>query len=221
MTADNREKKSRKRRGKRDETYSSIVCTAQDALQQKGTIELGIILSLAVLALYLYGFVESMQALPDVPTGRTLGVNLNIARLQPDGIVIGASKELGRVDPMRIEFDGVEIPVGQWPVSTRSEEDEFEALIHPGDQKTNMRVPKFWSPPLHNKKRFTREQAMQVGTCVTPDPITGSQVRGTDCPFDERTVFVAIASYRDYQCRFTVESIFNRAKNPHRIRIGK
>ena len=62
---------------------------------------------------------------------------------------------------------------------------------------------------------------MKIGTCVTPDPVTGSQTRGTDCPFDERTIFVAIASYRDFQCRYTVESIFNRAKNPHRIRIGK
>ena len=61
---------------------------------------------------------------------------------------------------------------------------------------------------------------MKIGTCETPDPVTGSYVRGTDCPLDERTIFVAIASYRDYQCRYTVESIFTRAKNPRRIRIG-
>lgn len=219
--AGDEEKKSRKRREKRSGTPSSIVCTAHDALQQKGTIELGIVLSLAVLGLYFYGFVESMLALPDVPTGRMLGVNLNIAKLQPDKTLLDVVQAATRQVPASLNVDGVEIPVGKWPVSTRNEEDDFEVMIHPGDQKTSMRVPKFWSPPLHNKKLFTREQAMKVGTCVTPDPITGSQVRGTDCPFDDRTIFVAVASYRDFQCRFTVESIFSRAKNPHRIRIGK
>lgn len=226
MADDEDEKKSRKRRvKKRSGMPSSIVCTANEALQKKGTIELGVVLSCAVLGLYVFGFIESMYALPDVPTGRLLGANLNIAKLQPDNVQFSTTKEedtsLRRVAVGMTVVDGVEIPEGKWPVSTRNEEDDFETLLHPGDQKTTMRVPKFWSPPLHNKKLMTREQAMKIGTCVTPDPLTGSHVRGTDCPFDERTIFVAIASYRDFQCRFTVESIFNRAKNPHRIRIGK
>lgn len=41
----------------------------------------------------------------------------------------------------------------------------------------------------------------------------------TNAP-ETRTIFVAIASYRDWQCRFTVESIFQRAKFPERIRVG-
>jgi hypothetical protein len=237
MAADG-ERKSRKRREKQKSSAglpSQIVCTAQDAMHQKGSIELGVVLSLVVIGLYLYSFVESIQSLPDVATGRLLGTNLNIANLQPDTIVLetaaaavaavaGDSPKANGVaaeEPGSLSVGGVDIPIGKWPVTTRDEENDFEVILHPGDHTTEMSVPKFWSAPLHNKKLFTREQAMQVGTCVTPDPATGSQVRGTDCPPIDRTIFIAIASYRDYQCRYTVESAFKRAKNPHRIRIGE
>ena len=81
-------------------------------------------------------------------------------------------------------------------------------------------VPRFWSPPSHNNKLMTRDQAMSIGSCITPDPSTGSLARGDRCPPSDRTIFVAIASYRDWQCRYTVESIFNRAKNPERVRVA-
>jgi hypothetical protein len=35
-----------------------------------------------------------------------------------------------------------------------------------------------------------------------------------------RTIFVGVASYRDFQCRETIESIYNRAAFPERIRVG-
>lgn len=217
--------KSRKRRErKKSELFfpSRIVFTAQDAFRTPGAIEIGILLILAVLGLYLYGFMESVQALPPIPTGRLLGENLNIAKLQSAiGDVSVASIDSNIVEePKSLVVAGVEIPVGKWPVTTRDEENDFETMIHPGDRQTELRVPKFWSPPVHNKKLFPREIAMKIGTCAIADPVTGSNVRGTGCPLDERTIFVAIASYRDYQCRYTVESIFRRAKNPRRIRIG-
>ena len=81
-------------------------------------------------------------------------------------------------------------------------------------------VPRFWSPPIHNNKLMTRDQAMSIGSCITPDPSTGSLARGDRCPLSDRTIFVAIASYRDWQCRYTVESIFNRAKYPERVRVA-
>ena len=231
MAADD-ECKSRKRRDKHKSSAglpSQIVCTAQDAINHKGSIELGLVFSLVVIGLYLYGFAESIQALPDVATGRLLGTNLNIAKLQPDVIALEASTRRGNAHPDKavvpanagkLTVDGVDIPIGKWPVTTRDEENDFEVLLHPGDHRTEMLVPKFWSAPLHNKKLFTRERAMKIGTCVIPDPVTGSQIRGTDCPPDERTIFVAIASYRDFECRSTVESLFTRAKNPHRLRVG-
>jgi len=93
-------------------------------------------------------------------------------------------------------------------------------MVHVGDLKTIMQVPKFWSPPVHNNKQFTREQALQIGTCAEPDPVTGSHIRGDHCPINERTIFIGLASYRDFQCRLTLESAFNRATNPKRVRIG-
>jgi hypothetical protein len=113
----------------------------------------------------------------------------------------------------------IPIPDAKWPVTLRDEADNYETMIHVGDGKTEMSVPKFWSPPLHNNKPFTREQAMKVGTCAEPDPETGSNVRGDACPTDQRTIFIAIASYRDYQCRDTVASAFERAANPMRLRV--
>lgn len=231
MTADG-ERKGRKRREKQNDSLfpSQIVCTSSDAAHDKRSVELGVVLSFVVLGLYLFGFVASLQALPDVSTGREIGGNLLVAKLLSDKALASSVDSSARSLSMpndkeaseeSFSVDGVPIPSATWPVSTRDEEGDFEVLVHTGDGTTEMLVPKFWSPPLHNNKHFTREQAMKVGTCITPDPITGSHVRGTDCPPDERTIFIAIASYRDYQCRYTVESAFNKAKNPHRIRIGE
>jgi hypothetical protein len=82
-----------------------------------------------------------------------------------------------------------------------------------------MTVPRFWSPPIHGNTLMTRETAMKVGSCTIPDSKSNFQ-RGDACPVELRTIFVAIASYRDWQCRYTVESIFQRAKYPDRIRVA-
>lgn len=112
------------------------------------------------------------------------------------------------------------IPEHKWPVSINDEDGNFEDIQHPGDASVTLSVPRFWSPPIHNNKLMTRDQAMSIGSCITPDPSTGSLARGDRCPPSDRTIFVAIASYRDWQCRYTVESIFNRAKYPERVRVA-
>merc|ERR1719491_2081658 len=91
-----------------------------------------------------------------------------------------------------------------------------------GDPDMIMSVPRFWvNDPVsvHQNKQMTRDTAMKIGSCITPDA-NGNHARGDKCPVKERTVFVAIASYRDYQCRDTVTSIFQRAKWPERVRVG-
>jgi len=111
------------------------------------------------------------------------------------------------------------VPKSIWPVTTRNEDGRWEDIEHPGDSSITMTVPRFWSPPIHDQKLMSRAKAMQVGTCITPDS-NGSLQRGDICEQNDRTIFVAVASYRDWQCRFTVESILSRAKYPERIRIG-
>jgi hypothetical protein len=117
------------------------------------------------------------------------------------------------------------IPIGKWPVSIRDEDGNLEEISHPGheDGSVKMHVPVFWADDpvaIHENKLLTRERALAIGTCITPNS-SGSYTRGDECPENERTIFVAIASYRDFQCRDTVESIFSRAAHPERVRVGK
>ena len=114
------------------------------------------------------------------------------------------------------------IPVGVWPVSIRNEEFSFEEIKHPGNSSATMHVPKFWADDpvaIHRNKQIPRERAMAIGTCVKPDK-KGNIVRGHHCKEEDRTIFVAIASYRDFQCRDTVASIFDRAFRPDRVRVA-
>jgi len=120
------------------------------------------------------------------------------------------------------------IPEARWPVSIRDEDGNLEEVIHPGHRAkghpdVTMMVPRFWvedPTSVHQMTLMPRELAMRIGSCIRPDEDTGSLARGDRCPLDERTIFVAIASYRDWQCRETVTSIFQRAKYPERVRVG-
>jgi hypothetical protein len=222
------ELKSRKRREAAPTSGlpSQVVCTAQGVATSKNSVELGALLSIFVVGLYLYGFWESVMALPDINAitdiemGRRVGTNLNLARLESKENLSNALETGGGDFGINNHLD-LDVPFATWPVTVRDEANDYETLIHPGDQQTRMQVPKLWSPPLHNKQFFTREMAMKVGTCVEPDPKTGSHVRGDKCPLHQRTIYIAIASYRDFQCRYTVESVFSRAKYPERLRVGK
>ena len=61
----------------------------------------------------------------------------------------------------------------------------------------NIPVPKFWFPP-------PGEDINTIGTRVN----------------GKETIFLMIASYRDFQCRETLESAFRNADSPERIFVG-
>jgi len=189
---------------------TDVVCTTGELKRSPKSTECAVLLGVAIVCMYLFGFFELTQSMPEITSKLRhyrLGGNMNLARMEIDAGDGGDS-------------DGSDggIPIGTWPVSMRGE--ETEPMLHVGDLKTIMQVPKFWSPPVHNNEQFTRELAMKIGTCAQPDPSTGSFVRGEDCPELQRTIFIGIASYRDFQCRQTVETLFNRAANPKRLRVG-
>lgn len=122
--------------------------------------------------------------------------------------------------------------------------EEYETIIHPASEALThnthnnknddnnvifMDLPPFWNPikfggskGLRNylgnygQRLMTKNEALSIGSQI---PIT------TPNNNDEKelmleTIYVSIASYRDWQCPYTVESIFNRAKYPQRIRVG-
>ena len=109
-------------------------------------------------------------------------------------------------------------------------DDEMEDVDHPGFQMADsvrlsaifgdvelpktMKVPKFWNPPAYGGVReFLGNNGRYLITKEEADAI-GSKHNG------EETIFISLASYRDPECTPTVESIFQRAKNPNRIRVA-
>jgi Glycosyltransferase (GlcNAc) len=104
-----------------------------------------------------------------------------------------------------------------WPHSVRKEQSDFELLPHPANNKIILSVPRFFLTredgqmlTLGRKRPISRTMVDLVGQTT----FEGSR------DFSVRTIFVGIPSYRDKHCRFTVESIFARAKYPERIRVG-
>ena len=93
-----------------------------------------------------------------------------------------------------------------------------ERVSHHPELKYKMMVPKFWRPPHpfgpdgvraylgnHGQNLITPEQADAIGS------------------FDENgmeTIYVSVASYRDPECRLTVDDLYLRAKHPDRIRVA-
>ena len=221
----------RKKRVKPAATSSSfmlpttVVCHPSATAQQSGAIEAGVLVSIGILLLYLLGFYETLWSLPEVPSeprwSQHLGQNVNLARPSewdsPTTETTNTNSDNSQQDSQSKKSSSSfgEIPVGQWPVSVKDE--PTEELLHPGDLKTIMSVPKLWSPPVHHNQRMSPETAAHMGTCAEAGQ---NAVRGPDCPPDQRTIYLGIASYRDYQCRLTVESAFSRAKNPDRMRVG-
>lgn len=103
-----------------------------------------------------------------------------------------------------------------------------------------MRVPKFWDPPVYGviadeRERRGEKPSIDVprdgvrrylgnfgSRLMTPSEAesVGSRIPSKDDGELLETIFIAIASFRDWQCSRTVESAFLRAKHPERIRVG-
>mmetsp|Transcript_10863 Transcript_10863/g.32151 ORF Transcript_10863/g.32151 Transcript_10863/m.32151 type:complete len:691 (-) Transcript_10863:598-2670(-) len=116
-----------------------------------------------------------------------------------------------------------------WPISVREEETNFEVISHPAavdraGNSVHLAVPRFFLSsgesgdrilriPLGDGRLLTPQIAGMIGTHSTEDGRRKDDI-------NTRTIFVSIASFRDWRCRVTVESAFGRAKYPDRIRVG-
>jgi [Skp1-protein]-hydroxyproline N-acetylglucosaminyltransferase len=207
---------------------TEIVCKASSSYSSKPhaiVVEWGLLLSLVILLLWLCSFGISSAVVPSViPPPQPLGQPINVAN-PSDNVVVGPVSKVdipstGRKDTEVIQSSNVYIPPSKWPVSLRDEDiSTYDTMIHPGDGVTVMKVPKFWSPPIHNQQLMSRSTAMKIGSCTESSDPNNHSI-GDACPISHRTIYVGIASYRDFECRSTVESIFLRAQHPERIRVG-
>lgn len=185
------------------------------------TIALKLILFIFIV--YVYGLISSIVNLPDTDNNGVLynvrkGINILSNDGRPENDTTALVPNNGDYDQEVV--DRFEIPVAVWPVPrTNQQKDQWITLPHPGDEAMTVTLPPFWSSPIHNHELMSREKAMAIGTCVEADA-SGNYQRGDKCPVHQRTIFVAIASYRDWQCKHTVTSIFDRAKHPERIRVA-
>jgi hypothetical protein len=115
----------------------------------------------------------------------------------------------------------------------KEQEDSTEFSV----EKGYMRVPKFWDPQPFGEIADLREQydpsiinnigdgvrrylgnfGQRLMTSQEAKSI-GSHVKNGDELLE--TIFITVASYRDWQCSSTVESAFSRATHPERVRVA-
>jgi len=101
---------------------------------------------------------------------------------------------------------------------------EYETIIHPGqavlksiskkDKIETLDVPKFWLPKEGRNRTAPDGKLMSKAAAVK----FGSKAKIGDEMME--TIYISIASYRDYQCPTTIESLFKRATYPERIRVA-
>ena len=162
--------------------------------------------TVTIFALHMIITIISFQHLPPLPTLEDL-VFPNKNNANSDAQPLQKVAKMEQTDP--------------FPQSVHDL--PFETMLHPAVEIVpdinlpNLTVPAFYDPPRfekHNGVRsylgnygeslMTKEQALSIGSVVN----------------GQETIFVAIASYRDFQCRQTIESIFSRAAHPERIRVA-
>ena len=108
----------------------------------------------------------------------------------------------------------------------------------PSTENGYMRVPKLWdaepfraiadlreqidpslsSTPGEGVRRYLGNYGERLMTPTEAKSI-GSRIQDGEGN-ELETIFVTVASYRDWQCSSTVESAFSRASHPERIRVG-
>ncbi len=149
----------------------------------------------------------------------------------PQAIDFGNLKEV--IGDKSKSFDQKEKPAAQRKILY--DHDQLEEIVHPAvellpsleGEVDSLIVPKFYNPPVFEKyggirkylgnygeRPMTLKEAKSIGSFIPNSNGNPGE------PKQLETIFVAIASYRDFQCQQTIESILSRAKYPQRVRIA-
>lgn len=139
------------------------------------------------------------------PTSRTLHVQKVV--LDPE------IQQLRQKFPVHVNDETEEIP---HPGIAFAGSQRAKILLPDFEFPETLSVPKFWNPEEfgmegvreflgnHGRRVMTPKEAQSIGSVVD----------------DKETIFISLASYRDLECRPTLESIFLRATHPERIRVA-
>lgn len=102
----------------------------------------------------------------------------------------------------------------QHPGFQLADQTRLAAVLSGVDVSKDINVPKFWDPPAYGGVREFLGNSGEYLVTKEEASAIGSKYSGKE------TIFVAVVSYRDPECRATVEDIFQRAKYPERIRVA-
>ena len=116
--------------------------------------------------------------------------------------------------------------------------DDMEEIGHPGMQfadaqkmkliskahnlPSTITVPRFWRPTQYGPGGVRKYLGNYGERLITPEEASkiGSFLGGEDGFAPIETIYVSVASYRDPECTPTIEDLYERAKNPERIRVA-
>lgn len=149
----------------------------------------------------------------------------------------------------KLQYNNFPLQLGEMEKIVHPASEVSEAIKSPEDL-AYMDVPKFWDPLMTNNDDHADDDLTDADPTAKNHPSVFTGLRKYLGNFGERlmtlkearsigsfakrksshtsdskpewleTVYVAIASYRDFQCSQTVESIFARAKYPERVRVS-
>jgi hypothetical protein len=184
-----------------------------------------------VFTTYIFLTVKTFQKLPPIPSIEDvigLGQSFTISSLKNTNSQVSESIAIENLAeetlfPQSIDF-GKKGDETSSPIS-----DQLEKIVHPAAELLpsldieDMLVPKFYSPPIFDQyggirsylgngtRPMTLSEAKTIGSFVNDENDNNNPLE---------TIFIAIASYRDFQCKQTIESILTRATYPQRIRVA-
>ena len=181
---------------------------------------------------YIYMTFKSFQRLPPIPSLVDLK-NINHLNTNDNNAETNTNTNSNPMDELPKETKFPQQINFAIKDKLKTAPEEFESIVHPAvellpslsEQIDNMIVPKFYNPPIFQKyggirkylgdygnRLMTLQEAKSIGSYIT------KTINQEDVLLE--TIYVAIASYRDFQCQQTIESILSRATHPERVRIA-
>eukprot|EP00592_Proboscia_alata_P016131 CAMPEP_0194398182 /NCGR_PEP_ID=MMETSP0174-20130528/125962_1 /TAXON_ID=216777 /ORGANISM="Proboscia alata, Strain PI-D3" /LENGTH=422 /DNA_ID=CAMNT_0039194451 /DNA_START=762 /DNA_END=2027 /DNA_ORIENTATION=- len=112
-----------------------------------------------------------------------------------------------------------------FPCSVKRDEinGRFHLMTHPSNQEVTLQLPPFYIDP---SVIFGIDENCCAGRLMTKQiaQMIGSRISSSDAgsmnDLHSETIFVGVVNYRNIHCPYTIESIFQQAKYPERIRVG-